>query len=232
METTATRTQAGTARTDGEVLKDVMRELEWDTRVAEGGVGVHVRNGVVTLTGAVENYSQKVAAARAAHRVRGVLDVADQIDVRDSEPGTLTDTELARAVRHALEWDVLVDHRRITSTVSEGFITLEGEANSLAQREDADRAVRSLKGVRGLLNKITVRPIRTDPAALRRRIEEALERRAEREAGRICVAVEDGTVTLTGRVHSWQERDSVVGAVAHAAGVQSVRDQLRVDPWF
>jgi len=199
METTTTTTETAAAtRTDGEILKDVLRELEWDTRVAEGGVGVHARNGVVTLTGVVENYNQKVAATRAAHRVRGVLDVADEIEVRYSGPGTLTDTELAKAVRHALEWDVLVDHRRILSTVSEGFVTLEGEVDYLSQREDADRVVRSLKGVRGVLNKITVRPVRAESAAVRRRIEEALERRAHREADRIHVAVDDGTVTLTG----------------------------------
>lgn len=233
METTMTTKEIGAAvRSDGEILKDVLRELEWDTRVAEGGIGVYVRNGVATLTGIVENYSQKVAATRAAHRVRGVLDVADEIDVRHAGPEALTDTELAKAVRHALEWDVLVDHRRITSTVSEGFVTLEGEVDYLSQREDADRVVRSLKGVRGVLDKIAVKPVRAESAAVRRRIEEALERRADREADRIQVAVEDGTVTLRGRVHSWQERDSVVSAVAHAAGVQSVRDRLRVDPWF
>ena len=219
-------------RTDGEILQDVLRELQWDTRVRESDVGVHVHEGVVTLTGVVGDYSQKVAAARAAHRVRGVLDVAEEIEVRYASPDAVTDTGLAQAVRHALEWDVLVDDRRIRSTVSEGFVTLEGEVNSLAQREDADRAVRRLKGVRGLLNKITVKPVRADSSALRRKIEEALERRAEREADRISVDVEDGSVTLTGRVHSWQERDSVVGAIAHAAGVQSVRDRLRVDPWF
>jgi osmotically-inducible protein OsmY len=219
-------------RTDGEILQDVLRELQWDSRVRESDVGVHVHEGAVTLTGVVGDYSQKLAAARAAHRVRGVLDVADEIEVRYASADAVTDTELAQAVRHALEWDVLVDDRRIQSTVAEGFVTLDGEVNSLAQREDADRAVRRLKGVRGLLNKITVKPVRADSAVLRRKIEEALERRAEREADRISVDVEDGSVTLTGRVHSWQERDSVVGAIAHAAGVHSVRDRLRVDPWF
>jgi osmotically-inducible protein OsmY len=86
--------------------------------------------------------------------------------------------------------------------------------------------------VRGVLNKIVVLPRRIEPTAVKHRIEEALERRAEREADRIAVEVKDGLVTLTGRVHSWQERDSVVGAASHAPGVRSVRDKLRVDPWF
>jgi osmotically-inducible protein OsmY len=141
--------------------------------------------------------------------VRGVLDVAEEIDVRYGGPEVLTDTDLAQAVRRALEWDASVDHRRIQSTVSEGFVTLEGQVAFLSQREGADHAIRKLKGVRGVLNKIQVKPVQADSAALRRRIEEALERRAEREADCIRVQVHNGTVTLTGRVHSWQERDSV-----------------------
>jgi osmotically-inducible protein OsmY len=223
---------AASARTDEEILRDVLKELAWDTRVAEKDVGVHVHEGVVTLTGEVRNYSQKIAAERAAHRVRGVLDVADEIVVRDSGPDRRTDAELAAAVRHALAWDVFVEDRRIRSTVSEGFVTLEGEVDYISQREDAGRAVRRLKGVRGVLNKILVEPARVEAAQVRNRIEEALERRADREAERIQVAVEKGEVELTGRVHSWQERDSIIGAVAHAPGVRSVRDHLRVDPWF
>ena len=224
--------KTGATRTDAEVLQDVLRELEWDTRVRESEVGVHVRDGVVTLTGAVENYGQKVAAARAAHRVRGVLDVADELMVHLPSGDEITDSELAQAVRRALEWDALVDDRRITSTVSSGFVTLDGEVDTLAQREDAHRAVRRLKCVRGVADKIRIKPVRADSAKVRQRIEQALERRAEREAERIHVAVQDGVATLTGRVHSWQERDSVVGSAAHAPGVHTVNDHLRVDPWF
>lgn len=231
MATTAIETKA-TTRTDADVLRDVLRELEWDTRVRESEVGVHVRDGVVTLTGAVENYGQKVAAARAAHRVRGVLDVADELMVHLPSGDEITDSELAQAVRRALEWDALVDDRRITSTVSSGFVTLEGEVDTLAQREDAHRAVRRLKGVRGVADQIRIKPVRADSAKVRQRIEQALERRATREAERIHVSLEDGVATLTGRVHSWQERDSVVGSAAHAPGIHTVNDHLRVDPWF
>jgi osmotically-inducible protein OsmY len=224
--------KAKPARSDAEILEDVRKELLWDTRVNESEIAVDVRNGVVTLTGPVGSYIERIHAVRAAHRVRGVLDVADEIEVPYSRPGGQTDTDLARAVRHALEWDAFVDDRRIQSTVSEGFVTLEGDVELLSQREDADRVIRRLRGVRGVLNKIVVLPRRIEPTAVKHRIEEALERRAEREADRIAVEVKDGLVTLTGRVHSWQERDSVVGAASHAPGVRSVRDKLRVDPWF
>ena len=222
------------ARTDGEILEDVLREFAWDTRIDERDFDVRVREGVVTLTGEADSLSRKLAAVRAAHRVRGVLDVVDEIEVRPSHPLGTTDADLARAVRHALEWDVFVDDKKIRSTVSEGVVVLEGEVDYITEREDAARAVRDLKGVRSVLNRIHVRPAAaaTDTARLHRAIAEALERRAEREAERIEVQLRDGEATLTGRVHSWQERASIVGTVSHAPGVRSVCDLLRVDPSF
>lgn len=166
MTTTAVESARST-RVDADVLRDVLGELAWDTRVREGAVGVHVRDGVVTLTGAVENYGQKIAAARAAHRVRGVLDVADELAVRPASEDVIPDSELAQAVRRALEWDALVDDQRITSTVSNGFVTLEGEVDTLSQREDAHRTVRRLKGVRGLADTIRITAVRADSGKVR-----------------------------------------------------------------
>lgn len=219
------------ARIDAEVLQDVLRELEWDKRLRTDLVA-RIRDGIVTLTGAVGSYIEKVHAVRVALCVHGVLDVVDEIEVVDTVATTATDTALAHAVRHALEWDACVGDRAIPSTVSKGFVTLEGEVDYLYEREEAARAVRGLRGLRGLLNKIRVRPSKIDPSAVRQAIEQTLERRADREADRIHVSVGKGVVTLTGRVHSWQEKESIVGAVSHAPGVQSAIDHLRVDPWF
>jgi osmotically-inducible protein OsmY len=218
-------------KSDEQLRDDVLRELEWDSRVAPIQVGVQVERGVVTLSGTVPSLMTRLAAIRAAHRVHGVLDVADEIDVAlPGKPG-LTDAEIARAVRHALEWDVLVDDRRIQSTVDEGVVTLEGRVETIRQSEDAAHAVRALKGVRGVVNRIEVSPSEVDPAIARRAIDRALERRAEREAERIGVSVSDGTVTLAGTVRSWAERDAIVGAVSHAPGISSVSDHLKIDPW-
>lgn len=218
-------------RTDRDIQHDVLLELRWDSRVRETEIGVEVDNGVVTLTGTVDSYAKKIAAKEAAHRVCGVLDVADDVVVK--LPGSLrrTDTEIAHAVREALEWNAFVPDTRIRSTVGDGWVSLEGEVSTLREKEDAEAAVRSLAGVRAVNNRLTVMPVKADPARLRQSIEEALERRAEREAEKIRVSVENGTVTLEGRVRTWPEKKAVLGTVSHAPGVRQLRDRLAVNPW-
>jgi osmotically-inducible protein OsmY len=217
-------------KSDEKLQTDVLRELRWDTRVGWSDIDVSVTDGVVTLTGAVTSYAKKMAAQEAAHRVTGVLDVANDIEVMI--PSTRTDTEIAQAVRSALEWDALVPDEQIESTVSDGWVTLEGEVTNIREREDAERVVRRLTGVRGVYNRIIVVTPKVDPDELRSNIEDALERRADREAERLRIEVRDGTVELWGRVHSWQEKRAVIGSISHAPGVREVSDHLRVDPYF
>jgi osmotically-inducible protein OsmY len=219
-------------KSDAEIQQDVIRELRWDTRVKETDVGVEVDRGIVTLTGTVDSYAKKLAAREAAHRVKGVLDVADDIEVQI--PGIMlrNDTDIAKTVRLALEWDVFIPDARIRSTVSSGWVTLEGSVDSLVDRDDAERAVLRLLGVRGVINNITVKPRKAEPRQVRKAIEETLERRAEREASRIDVSVANGKVVLQGRVHSWPEKEAVLGSVRHAPGVQVVSDELRIEPYF
>ncbi len=218
-------------RSDAEIQKSVLDELKWDGRVLATDVGVEVNKGVVTLTGTVENYAKRVAAQEAAHRVLGVLDVANDIQIRIPYSVGRTDTEVAQAVRQVLEWNVFVPHERIQSTVSNGLVTLTGTVDRWAQCDEAHRAVSKLSGVVGVINNIRVLPLeRPAPEKVRETIERALARRAEREAKRVIVTVRDGEVTLSGQVESWQERQAVVESAAHAPGVSAVRDQLIVAP--
>ena len=191
-------TQATMTKADAQIHHDVLEELKWDSRVDETEVGVQVASGVVTLTGSVTSWAKRVAAQEAAHRVIGVHDVANDIKVKTPGGLTRTDTEIAQAVRRALEWDVFVPEDKITSTVTDGWVTLDGAVDTWSQRNDAERAVRNLTGVKLVLNKITVKPTKPVPEDVRRAIEQALERRAEREARRIRVDVKDGVVTLMG----------------------------------
>jgi osmotically-inducible protein OsmY len=186
-------------KTDVQIQQDAMRELRWDTRIGPAKVGVEVDCGIVTLTGTLDNFAKKHAATEAAYRVAGVLDVANDIVVHLAGSPGRTDTEVARAVRSALEWDAFVPDQHIRSNVSDGWVTLEGEVDYVRESEDAARVVRRLEGVKGVWNQITVRPKKVEPVAVRQMIEEALERRAEREAEQIAVAVDDGKVTLSGR---------------------------------
>jgi len=219
-------------KTDSEIKKQVLRELKWDSRIGWADIGVVVDDGIVKLTGQVHTYSNKLAAQEAAHRIAGVLDVANEIDVVPDSSLMKSDEDIARAVRHVLEWDAIVPDERIKSTVSDGWVTLEGDVDLWRERLDAERAVMRLEGVVGVINKLTITPRKVDPEELREQIEEALERRAEKEAERLRIDVHDGTVELFGRVHSWQERRAVLGSISHAPGVLAVKDHLRVDPYF
>jgi osmotically-inducible protein OsmY len=220
----------GIRKTDTQIHRDVLEELTWDSRVDETEVGVEVDQGVVTLTGTVPSWAKRMAAEEAAHRVSGVLDVANDIQVKIPSELTRTDTEIAQAVRRALEWDVFVPDQRITSTVSDGRVTLEGTVELWSERVDAGRAVGNLAGVKGVVNQITVKPMKPVTGDVHKAIERALARRAEREAGQIRVEARDGIVTLTGAVQSRAERESVVAAARFTPGVRDVEDHLRTEP--
>jgi osmotically-inducible protein OsmY len=217
-------------KTDTQIHHDVLEELKWDSRVDEKEVGVQVAGGVVTLTGTVTSWAKRMAAQEAAHRVIGVLDVANDISVKPLGGLAPTDTEIAQVVRRVLQWDVFVPEEKITSTVTDGWVTLEGTVERWSQRNDAERAVRNLTGVKSVVNKITATPAKPVTEDVQKAIEQALERRADREAQRIHVDVRDGTVTLTGSVHSWAERKSVLSAARFTPGVRAVEDNLRTEP--
>lgn len=217
-------------KTDYELQQAVIRELAWDTRVDETAIGVSVHHGVVTLNGAVPGWAQKNAAGEAAHRVTGVRDVANDIEIKPSWSARRSDSDIAEAVRHALEWDAFVPERQIQSTVTDdGHVTLTGTVAMLRQRDDAEAAVSRLAGVRLVTNQIAVEPPVVAPSELRGSIKEALERHVAREADRIAIDVIGDTVVLTGRVGSWSEHQAVLGAARGTPGVSRIEDHLRLE---
>jgi osmotically-inducible protein OsmY len=219
-------------KTDLEIQQDIERELAWDTRVAPTEIGIQVMHGLVTLTGTVDTWVKVKASQDAAHRVIGVLDVANELTVRHGPPSERTDTEIAAAVREALESQVATSQQNIKTTVAHGMVTLEGTVSAGDQRELAERAVEVLGGITRVVNKIVVDPI--DPLnvdAARAAVEKALERHAAREAARIELRATDATVHVTGLVRTQQEKEAVLGAVRGTRGVRAVADDLVVQPY-
>ena len=215
---------------DNELLRKVQQELEWNPRVESIGISATVRDGVVTLAGSVGSYAKKMAALDAVHRVSGVLDIADEMIV---QPGARKekDQDLAQAVRAALIWDVFVPDERILSTVSDGWVTLEGQVDRWQQRDDAGQCVERLNGVRGVTNRIEVKPPSLDAVGIKTSIENALARRAAREAKRIHVSVKEGVVTLEGTVDSWAEKNSLGQLAQYSPGVRCLVNRIQVDPY-
>jgi osmotically-inducible protein OsmY len=179
----------------------------------------------------VDNYTKKWAAEDAAHRVRGVKAVANDIEVRLPNSAERTDADIAAAVTRALEWDAFVPIEKLNVTVAKGWVTLRGEVEWQYQKEDAERAVRRLTGVRGVTNLLTVRPrVKPSSQELKRKIEEALVRSAETDAERITVEVQDNKVILKGTVHSWAERQEAERVAWSAPGVIAVENRITVIP--
>jgi len=218
-------------RSDAEIQTNVLRELRWDTRVEETDVGVEVDQGVVTLTGTVSSYAKRMAAQEAAHRVAGVRDVANDIEVHTAGSKQRTDTDIAQAVRQALEWNAHVPADNIETTVSKGWVTLDGTVDYWSHKLEAEHVVLPLTGVHGVTNNIIVAAPEVSSAGIHDSIEEALLRRAEREADDIQIKIVDGIVRLSGKVHSYRERRAVVGAAGHAPGVRGVEDHLILEPY-
>ena len=213
--------------TDLELKANVESELKWEPSVNAAEVGVAVKDGIVTLTGHVQSYWQKIAAERAAGRVSGVRAVVNELEIRLPTTSERTDENIARAALNALSWSVSVPADRIKVKVSKGWITLEGNVEWQYQKAAAEKVVRDLVGVKGVVNLIEVKP-RASTAEVKAAIEAALKRSAEVDASNIQVEADGDKVILRGTVRSWAEREEAERAAWRAAGVRSVDNRITV----
>ena len=213
-------------KSDLEVRQDVERELAWDPRIDAANIAVAAKQGVVTLTGQVRNFIEKWEAEDAAKRVAGVIGIANDLEVTLVGPA-VSDTDLAERVSMALQWNAAVPADAIKAVVSDGWVTLEGSVQWYHQKAAAEDAVRSLHGVRGVTNLISIdNPV--DPQDLSGRISEALTRNAHIDARNVTVRAEGHTVVLEGSVRTWAEREEAETAAWAAPGVTSVENRLGV----
>ncbi|HEU4993624.1 MAG TPA: BON domain-containing protein [Gemmatimonadaceae bacterium] len=213
-------------KTDLELQRDVINEIHWDPS-ADGEIGVAAKDGVITLSGTVNSHAHKFSVIRAAERVFGVKAIAEDLVVKLPTSALRSDTDIAHAAVAALKWNVQVPPDRLMVRVDDGWLVLEGSVDWEYQRKAADESIRSLTGVKGVTNSITItqRPAAGD---VRRRIEEALKRSAEVDARHVSVETRDGRVVLRGTVRSWTERKDAERAAWSAPGVTAVEDQLAI----
>ena len=209
------------------VRQDVLDQLEFEPSIDAANIRVAVEDGVVTLTGHVWSYAQKLAAERATRQVKGVRAIAQEIEVRYSSDKKTADDEIAKRALDIIDWDATVPDRAVQVKVERGWVTLTGEVEWQYQRKAAEEDVCRLTGVKGVSNRIIVRPA-VPVLDVQRRIEEALARRADTEAKAIRVSVEAGKVVLEGTVQNLDERQAVERAAWSAPGVQSVEDRMTI----
>jgi osmotically-inducible protein OsmY len=218
-------------RPDSEIKRDVEDELRWEPNVDPTDIAVAVKNGVVTLTGFVRSYAEKFAAERAVKRVTEVVGVANDLEVRLPQTDERPDPEIAREVVANLKIWLPSSWEHIKAVVKNGWVTLEGEVEWNYQRDYAERAVRWIKGVKGVSNLIRLQPrLEPKPVEIKQKIEEAFRRSALVDANRITVEAHGGDVVLRGTVRSWAEREEAERAAWLASGVTRVDNRIAVNP--
>jgi osmotically-inducible protein OsmY len=209
---------------DEEIQRNVLEQFKWDPRIRPTEIGVTVKDGVVTLVGRVERYTKKWTAEEIALRVTGVKAVVNKLEVVLPSSAVRSDEQIARAAKEALDssWQV---PDTVKIVVEDGWLTLHGEVEWHYQKEAAERLVRDITGVKGVINQLEIKP-KAKPEDLKRKIESALIRLAETDAKNIQVEVRDGEVVLKGRVRSWYEKEEAKREAWLAPGVRKVVDEL------
>ena len=213
---------------DRRLQEQVLSALEREPGVDAAQVGVSVAEGVVTLQGRVPTFREKWLAERAARRLLGVRAVANDLEVPATQVNE-SDSAIALAVADALEWDNAIPAGRVKAIVRHGWVTLTGATTWQFQRSAAERAAAMIKGVKGVANSIAIER-QVNVSDLQARIEAAFRHAAEADAHGIRIEARDGTVVLSGTVHSASEREAAERAALAAPGVNRVDDRLVVAP--
>jgi osmotically-inducible protein OsmY len=213
-----------------QLQKDILDELDFEPSIDATKIGVAASEGVVTLTGHVSSYAEKMTAEEAVRRIKGVRAIANEIEVRYPGKKKTADDEIAKRSLNILKWNELIPDEAIQVSVEKGWVTLRGEVAWQYQKKAAEDAVRKLTGVSGISNIISIKPF-VLAADVKQQIESALARHAEVEAKAIQVTiVERNRVLLEGKVDNWDERQAVANAAWSVPGVQSVDDRLIITP--
>lgn len=214
-------------KSDSQLQQDIMDELQWEPRVHHANIGVAAKDGVITLSGFVGSYAEKIAAEKAARRVKGVRGLAEEIEVRLDSDAKTADPEIAKRIADMFDWSAMVPKHKIGVKVEHGWVTLTGTVDGHFQRKSASDLASRISGVRGVSNQIEVRAA-ASPSDIRERIMAAFRRNADLDASTITVAADGNTVRLGGKVHAWYERRIAERAAWSAPGVNRVEDNIIV----
>jgi osmotically-inducible protein OsmY len=219
--------QGSPMKSDLQLQEDVIKELKWQPSVNAANIGVEVHEGVVTLSGNVASYAEKVAAERATQRIVGVKALTIDIHVILFGEGRRSDIDIARSAEEALRWVTYMPKESVKVMVESGWITLSGEVQWDYQRRNAVDCVRHLSGVKGVSDIVRLKS-ESRSNDIKLDIEAALDRRDDARDQNISVSVHDGAVTLSGTVTNWWQLDSAREAAWNTPGVQQVANRLAI----
>lgn len=214
--------------TDEEIRRNVWDEISHDVRIDSSNITVTVTDGVVYLEGTVPTYTQKIIAAEDARRIKGVVDVVNNLQV--VPPRIWTDEEIRDIIRRNLDRDVRIsDPSKIHVTVSAGVVTLTGTVPSYSQKVAAAEDAWAAPGVIDVINDIVVSParVRTD-AEIEADVRRVLDTDPDINAARIQVSVVNGVVYLRGAVPTYYQIEEAEEDAWSVPGVVNVVNELTV----
>ncbi|MDH5033485.1 MULTISPECIES: BON domain-containing protein [Chryseobacterium] len=214
-------------KTNEQLQQDVQEAIKWEPMLHPAEIGVTASDGVVSLTGTVDSIVKKKQAENAARNVSGVKVLVENIQVKLPDSKVKTDIEIGAEIISAFTSNVIIPQDKIKVKVENGWVDLDGELPWDYQREITENAIQFLPGIKGIFNNITINPDTKD-AVSKKKVEEALKRSAvdERE---ITVSVSGTTVTLTGTVHSWQQKEEAGRIAWKTPGIKHLKNKLEVD---
>ena len=214
-------------KTDGQLQQDILAELRWDPKINAAHIGVEVSKGVVTLSGHVDSFVEKWNAEQAVKRVSGVKVLAVELDIMLPNDNKRSDTEIALAVSNALRHNIYRLDQFVKAKVEDAYVTLTGEAQWQYQIDAATNAIRYLSGIAGINNRVLLKPS-ISVTAVKKDIDEAIQRRARNDMKNIQVEIKGNEVMLSGKVEDWSERNLAIDAAWGVTGVQKVSDQMTI----
>ncbi|MBK7884587.1 MAG: BON domain-containing protein [Chitinophagaceae bacterium] len=214
-----------------ELQTDVQNAIKWEPLLNAAEIGVTAKDGVVSLTGVVDSYSKKMEAENAAKKVIGVKALVEKIEVKFPNSWTKTNAEIANEVLTGLKNNWSVPNDKVTVKVEDGWVTLEGELPWNYQKEAAKNAVNYLAGVKGVTNNIKIKSESHD-AIEKKDVENAIGRSWSVDDSDINVSVSGTTVTLTGTVNCWYQKEEAGRIAGNTPGIWHVKNELAVDYYY
>lgn len=208
--------------------KEVVEAINWEPLLSSNEIDVSVQDGVVTLGGTVDNYTQKKEAEETVKNIAGVKSVVDDIKVELYFSAIKSDTDIAAAVVKALKENWAVPDHKIQVTVENGWVTLDGILHWNFQRKAADNAIRYLPGVRGVIDKVKIEAEIKNELG-QEIVEKALRRSWILDVDNIKVRVDGKTIYLSGIVDSLFQKEEAERIAWNTPGVWYVDNELVVE---
>jgi osmotically-inducible protein OsmY len=215
-------------KTDQELQTDVQNAIKWEPLLNATEIGVTAKDGVVSITGVVDSYAKKLEAESAAKKVIGVKAIVEEIEVKFPNSWSKTDAEIANQVLMDLKSNWEVPNDKVTVKVEDCWVTLEGELPWNYQKEAAKNAVIYLNGVKGITNNIKIKS-ESHNVIEQKEVEDAIGRSWSVDNSNINVSVSGTTVTLSGTVNSWYQKEESGRIAWKTPGIWYVKNELTVD---